>query len=362
MRSVTRSYRTIPKLLKRTRNLLKKRKNSLSERLTLKRSISSSSYTENPRILVTGCQGQIGCELVPVLREKYGSNNVIATDIQKPNSSFVGKGPFKYLDVTKLDDIKSAIVSYNIDWVIHLSGVLSAKGERDPNLALSVNNRGTENVLNACYSYKLRVFSPSSIAAFGSSTPLVDTPDFTIMRPETMYGVGKVYGELLGEYYHRKHGLDFRSLRYPGVLSWKVPPGGGTTDYAIDIFHKALTTKTYKCFLSPDARLPMMYMDDCISATVRLMTVDESKLKQRVYNVTAVSWTPSELATAIQKHIPDFKIIYEPDFRDNIAKTWPKSLNDQAARTDWGWKEEYGLDEIVSDMLKNLSKVLNAKK
>jgi len=320
--------------------------------------LGAQSSSAVPRILVTGCQGQIGSELVPLLRAKYGNNNVIASDIRRPSKEFVGQGPYKYLDVTDFKQVVNVCVSEDIDWVVHLSGILSAKGEREPNLAIAVNNRGTENILLACSQQGIRVYSPSSIAAFGPSTPLDNTPDLTIMRPSTIYGVGKVYGELLGEYYHKKMGLDYRSLRYPGVLSWKAEPGGGTTDYAIDIFYKAIQTNKYTCFLSPNARLPMMHMPDCLRATVELLTCPNASLSQRVYNVTAVSFTPAELAVEIAKHCKGFTIDYKPDYRDDIAKSWPKILDDSTARKDWGWKEQYGLEEIVKDMLTNLRRKL----
>eukprot|EP01083_Nonionella_stella_P043295 116807_1 len=238
-----------------------------------------------------------------------------------------------------------------------MAALLSAVGEKDPKLAIKINNLGVENSLEVARLNDLRIYIPSSIAAFGESTPTQLTPQLTVQRPRTIYGITKVYSELLGEYYYEKYGTDFRSLRYPGIISSKAMPGGGTTDYAVEIYHEALKHKFYKCFLAEKTRLPMMYMPDCIKSTMMLMEADNKQLKHRVYNVTGVSFTPYEQAESIKKHINDFEITYVPDFRQNIAATWPESIDDSEARNDWGWNEDYGLDEMTDDMLNYLSTI-----
>jgi len=249
-----------------------------------------------------------------------------------------------------------------VTWLIHLSSILSASGEKDLSWAIDLNIRGIENILEVAKKFNLRLYAPSSIAAFGPTTPKVLTPDITSMRPTTIYGISKVYLELLGEYYHYKFGVDFRSLRYPGVISSEALPGGGTTDYAIDIFYNALTKKKYTCFLEKGARLPMMYMPDCLKATIDFIEADDDHLKLRTYNVGAVSFTPEEIANEIKLHIPDFVMNYEPDFRNNIAKSWPESLDDSNARNDWKWKHKYGLKEMTKDMLEKIGAKINVKK
>ncbi|MHA2171215.1 MAG: NAD-dependent epimerase/dehydratase family protein [Candidatus Kariarchaeaceae archaeon] len=308
-------------------------------------------------ILVTGSLGQIGTELVELLRTKYGKEQVFGTDIRKITDHDLG--PYKYLDVLQKGDIKRLVVENDIDWIIHNASLLSAAGEKNPHLALNVNIRGFENVVDVAREYQLRILAPSSIAAFGPSTPKVMTPDLTIMRPNTIYGLSKVYIELLGEYYHNKWGVDFRSLRYPGIISSKSPPGGGTTDYAVNIFYDALTKGKYQCFLDAATELPMMYMPDCLEGTIRLLEVDTSQLDQRTFNIAAISFTPAELVTAIQTHLPEFSIEYQPDFRQVIADSWPRSINDQEARRQWGWSHTYDLAMMVDDMLTNLSAKLN---
>ncbi len=311
------------------------------------------------RILITGSLGQIGTELSSVLRQKYGKENVICTDIRKPTDELYEQGPYKYLDVLNFNSFNQLVVDYDIDWIVHNAGILSAVGEKNPKLAMDVNIRGFENAIQTAKNHGLRILSPSSIAAFGPSTPKINTPDLTIMRPTTIYGVSKVYIELLGEYYHKKWDVDFRSIRYPGIISSKAPPGGGTTDYAISIFHDAILGKTYQSFLDKNATLPMMYMPDCLRGTSELLATDNENLKQRTFNLAAISFSPSELADAIRKYIPDFEIEYKPDFRQKIADSWPKSIDDHNAREQWGWKHEYDLDAMTRDMIINISKKYN---
>jgi len=250
-------------------------------------------------------------------------------------------------------------VEEHVTWLIHLSSVLSAVGERNLKKAMELNIRGIEHALEVAYKNELRIYAPSSIAAFGPSTPQVDTPDEVIMRPTTIYGVSKVYLELLGEYYHKKFGVDFRSIRYPGILSAETMPGGGTTDYAIDIFYKAVKGEKYTCFLAKDVALPMMYMPDCLKGTVQLLEAENEKLKSRTYNLAAISFTPEQIANEIKSQLPKgntFDVTYEPDFRNNIALSWPRSLSDKNARRDWGWKHQFGLKEMTKDMLTKIGK------
>jgi len=320
--------------------------------------LKSHLFDDNaPRIMITGCLGQIGSDLVSVLRAKYGSENVIATDIKKPSkASFLRDGPFLYADVLDYSSLSQIVVEHRIDWLIHNSSILSATGELHPQLALDVNVKGIQNALELARNHNLRILAPSSIAAFGPSTPKEMTPDSTIMRPSTVYGLTKVHLELLGEYYFNRYGVDFRSLRYPGVISSEALPGGGTTDYAVDIFYYALRNKPYECFLSEHTKLPMLYMPDTIRATIELLEAPSAALSQRVYNVNGISFTPEEIYKSIQQSITDFKISYKPDFRQRIADSWPHSLDDSAARKDWGWKPEYDLDRITKDMIDKLRK------
>ncbi len=312
------------------------------------------------KILVTGAAGQIGSELVPALREKYGKENVIALYHKNvPEDS----GIHEIGDAGDKKLLESLISKYDIATVYHLVGILSAKGEQDPDLAYNVNMGSLKNILDIAKDKKqtgkeLRVFWPSSIAAL---PPLYNTPQRTVLEPSTMYGVTKVAGELLVNYYFKKYGIDIRSLRYPGLISWKTPPGGGTTDYAIAIFYGALKEKKYTSFLKAGTYLPMMYMDDGVRATIELMEADPSKISIRTsYNLTAVSFEPGEIAAEIKKRIPEFEISYKPDFRQQIADSWPKSIDDSAARKDWNWKHNYGLNEMVSDMLKHLEPMLKS--
>ena len=304
------------------------------------------------RILITGSLGQIGTELTQQLRSKYGKENVIASDIRKNDGD---DGPYYVLNVLDKEEFSNLVKEQEIDWLIHNASVLSATGEKNPHLAMDVNIRGFENAVELARINNLRILTPSSIAAFGPSTPQINTPDLTTMRPTTIYGVSKVYLELLGEYYNHKWGVDFRSLRYPGIISSEAPPGGGTTDYAIAIFHEALKQMSYTSFLNADATLPMMYMPDCLKGTIQLLEAEEEILNQRTYNIAGMSFNPAELASSIKKHLPDFEIRYEPDYRQEIAATWPKSLDDSNARRDWKWFPDYDLDKLVADMLENLS-------
>ena len=314
------------------------------------------------KYLVTGSYGQIGMDLTPAMVERYGKEHVVATGRKKMPDEFQELDLIYHrLDVRDQYGLRRLIVDYDLDIIVHNASVLSATGERNPQLAHSINFEGFYNVLEATRELNLeQLFAPSSIAAFGPSTPLDFTPNDTIMRPTTIYGVSKVYTELMGEYYNLKYGLNFRSLRYPGVLS-PTEPGGGTTDYAIWIFFEALKNKKYTCFLDHDVRLPMMLMSDCLKSTFDLLEADDSKLVHRSFNVTAMSFTPAELAAAIQKYIPDFEISYEPDFRDEIARSWPQVLDDSAARKEWGWKPEFEFDDMVKVMMEGISKKLGIK-
>ncbi len=309
------------------------------------------------KILVTGALGQIGSELIPELRKKYGKENVIAVGHHKePSEEFKNSGPFETADCRDKEEVRKLIEKYNIGTIYHLVGVLSAVGEKNPNLAWDVNMNGLKNVLDLAVEYKIeRMFWPSSIAAFGPTTPLYETPQKTVLEPTTMYGVTKVSGELLCQYFFVKYGLDVRSLRYPGIISWKTPPGGGTTDYAVAIYYDAVSKGSYDCFVREDTVLPMMYMDDAVRATLELMDAEKEKITIRTaYNLTAVSFSAKELAENVAKYVPDFKCTFSPDDRQKIADSWPKSIDDSKAREDWGWKHVFDLDKISSEMIKNL--------
>ncbi len=316
------------------------------------------------KILVTGAVGQIGSELTLVLRKKYGNDNVIACGHSKqPSDELKNSGPFEFLDARNYAEVETVVKKYDIGVIYHLAALLSAVGEAKPQLAWDINVNGLVAVLEIARNYGCSVFTPSSIGAFGPSTPKKNTPQDTIQRPTSMYGVTKVAGEILCDYYFLKFKVDTRGLRYPGIISYVSPPGGGTTDYAVDIYYKALENKKYTCFLKADTRLDMMYMPDALNAAINLMEADPAKLKHRnAFNVTAMNFTPEQIAKAIKKKIPDFKIDYEIDpVRQGIADSWPDNMDDSAARKEWGWKPEYDLAKMTDDMLLNLSKKLNLK-
>jgi len=305
------------------------------------------------RILVTGAKGQIGSELVPLLREKYGHGNVIASDIKDEEE---GDAPYEILDVRDGKKLAEVVDKYGIDTIFHMAAILSATGEKNPQLAWNVNVGGLYNVLEVGKEKSLfRIFIPSSIAAFGPETPKVNTPQETVLKPRTMYGITKVIGERLGEYYFWKYNLDVRGVRYPGIISSKTLPGGGTTDYAVEIFYEALRKKRYTSFLKPQTRLPMMYMPDCLKATLMLMEAPLENLKHHTdFNVAGMSFSVEELALEIKKRIPEFEIDYRPDYRQAIADSWPESIDDSAARQEWGWSPDYDLPSMVDDMLEKL--------
>ncbi|MBS3818844.1 NAD-dependent epimerase/dehydratase family protein [bacterium] len=310
------------------------------------------------KIMITGALGQIGSELVSVLREKYGGKNILATDIKSPSQSTSSLSvPFEYLDVTHKDSIENIVKKYRIDTIYHMSAILSATGEKNPHQAWDVNINGTYNILEVARQEEMtRVFVPSSIAVFSPETPRNHTPQDTVLKPRTMYGITKVTGELLSEYYVCRFGLDVRGCRYPGIISHQTLPGGGTTDYAVEIFYEAVKNKHYTCFVRKDTRLPMMYMPDCLKAAVDLMETDFSRLKHHAgFNVNAMSFSAEELAVEIKKHIPDFVCEYKPDERQNFADTWPNTIDDSAARREWGWKPRYNLSSMAEDMVKVLS-------
>ena len=309
------------------------------------------------KILITGALGQIGSELISFLRKSYGEENVIASDIKSLSRGMLGKEePFEHIDCLNAQEIYSVIKKYRIDTIFHLAAILSTNGENNPQLAWKVNINGLYNVLEIAREYKCAVFTPSSIAAFGPSTPKDNTPQETIQRPNTIYGLTKVTGELLCDYYHLKYDVDTRGVRFPGIISYATLPGGGTTDYAVEIFYEALKNKKYTCFLDKDTYLDMMYMPDGLKAAVNLMEADPSRLKHRnAYNVTAVSFNPEQLANEVKKYIPDFEINYDVDpMRQTIADSWPNRLDDSAAREDWGWSPDYGLKAMTKDMIEKL--------
>jgi nucleoside-diphosphate-sugar epimerase len=312
------------------------------------------------RILVTGAAGQVGSDLVVALRDRYGEQNVLASDIREPHGSLANTGPFEIVDCTDHTILDGAVRRFQTDTIYHLAAILSAVGEADPHRAYQVNLDGLENTLEVARVRDCAIFIPSSIAAFGPTTPPDPTPQITIQRPTTIYGVTKVAGELLADYYFLRFGVDTRGVRYPGLISWVTEPGGGTTDYAVEIFYEAIRTGRYTSFLGPDSRLDMMYMPDAIKASIEIMEADPERLKNRnAFNITAMQITPEELAAAIRKHIPDFEIDYSVDpLRQSIADSWPKRLDDSAAREEWDWQPDYNLDAMVEDMLLNLRKKL----
>ena len=308
------------------------------------------------KILVIGASGQIGVELTLALRKLYGATNVIASDLREQSPLLEGTGPYVSLDVMNKEMLHVQVIRQNVTQIYLLAAILSATGEKNPNLAWHLNMQGLLNVLDIAREEKLtKVYWPSSIAVFGPTSPKKACPQQTIIEPTTVYGISKYAGEFWCNYYFIKYGVDVRSLRYPGLISYKSAPGGGTTDYAVEIYHEALRDKQYTCFLEEDTFLPMMYMPDAIRATIELMEAPIEKIGIRTsYNLSGMSFSPAEIANSIKKHIPDFKIDYAPDYRQNIANSWPQSINDSVAQIDWGWKPEYDLDRMTEDMLANL--------
>ena len=308
------------------------------------------------KILILGACGQIGTELTLELRSRHGSESVIATDIREGQDELMQSGPFITLDATDAKAIAEVLNSHEISEVYLMAAMLSATAEKNPFRAWNLNMSSLLNVLELARSGKFtKLFWPSSIAVFGPTTPREHTPQSTIMEPTTVYGISKLAGEGWCSYYHRKFGVDVRSIRYPGLISWKTQPGGGTTDYAVEIYQEALNSGAYQCFVSADTRLPMMYMDDAISATLQLMDAPAERIGVRTsYNLGAVSFTPAQMAESIREEIPDFQISYEPDYRQEIADTWPESIDDSKAREEWGWQHRFGLEEITREMLSRL--------
>ena len=315
------------------------------------------------KILVIGAAGQIGTDLTLKLNELFGVENVIVADIREPNREIVPDNVFEKLDVLDLERVKEVVNKYKITDIYHLAAMLSGKAELNPGFAWHLNMDGLFNVLNVAKDNGVsKVFWPSSIAAFGPNSRKQNTPQFDVMDPNTVYGISKVSGELWAQYYFEKYGLDVRSLRYPGLISYKAEAGGGTTDYAVEIFYDAIKKGSYTSFLDKGTTLPMMYMDDAIRATIELMEADKEKIKIRTsYNVAAISFAPEEIAAEIKKHIPGFEINYEPDFRQKIAESWPQSIDDSRARSDWGWKHEYDLAKMTEVMIKEIEKKIKHK-
>jgi nucleoside-diphosphate-sugar epimerase len=312
-------------------------------------------YNKEDKILIIGAGGQIGIELTQELSLLYGSSNVIAADL-KPIPA-LDNNPFETLDILDKDAIFNVVKKHSISHVYLLAALLSATGEQNPMFAWKLNMEGLFNVLDLAKEKHIsKVYWPSSIAVFGPTTPRIDTPQYTVMEPSTVYGISKQAGERWCEWYFHKFGVDVRSLRYPGLIGWKSAPGGGTTDYAVHIFHQALKTKTYECFLSEDTALPMMHMEDAIRATIEIMHAPAENIKIRgAYNLAGISFTPAQIAAEIQKHIPDFTISYKPDFRQAIADSWPQSILDHEAKNNWNWSAKYNLSSLVANMLQNLA-------
>ena len=310
------------------------------------------------KILVIGASGQIGVELTLALRKMYGNANVVASDLREENELLKGTGPYVSLDVMNKEMLHVQVIRQGITQIYLLAAILSATGEKNPHLAWSLNMQSLLNVLDIAKEEHLhKIYWPSSIAVFGPTSPKQNCPQQTVIEPTTVYGISKYAGEFWCNYYHHRYGIDVRSLRYPGLISYKSAPGGGTTDYAVEIFHEALEEKKYESFLREDTYLPMMYMPDAIRATIELMEADASKISIRTsYNISGMSFSPKEIAAEIKKHIPEFSISYKPDYRQAIADSWPQSIDDTVARNDWGWKEEFALDGMVKDMLENLEK------
>lgn len=311
------------------------------------------------KILIIGACGQLGTELTLKLRELKGTENVIASDLLDDPIDLLKDGPYEKLNIMNKESFDIILNKHGITEAYHLAAILSAKGEQNPHFAWQLNMESLLTVLEAGKDRLKKIYWPSSIAVFGSNTPKTNTPQDTIMSPSTVYGISKLAGERWCEYYYQNYGVDVRSLRYPGLIGYKAMPGGGTTDYAVDIFHKAIAGEQYKCFLEKDTMLPMMYMDDAVKATIDLMESPVEQVRIRSsYNLAAMSFTPEEIFNEIRKHYPGFTISYEPDFRQKIANSWPESINDEAARADWGWQHRFGLTELVETMITNLKETI----
>ncbi|XP_050333281.1 L-threonine 3-dehydrogenase, mitochondrial [Bactrocera neohumeralis] len=322
-------------------------------RTTHRHASHNKADSRPPKVLITGGLGQLGMECAKLLRSQYGAESVVLSDIIKPSKEVIESGPYIFADILDFKGLQKIVVDNRIDWLIHFSALLSAIGEQNVPLAVRVNIEGVHNVIELAKQYNLRIFVPSTIGAFGPDSPRNPTPNVTIQRPRTMYGVSKVHAELMGEYYYHKFGLDFRCLRFPGVIS-SDPPGGGTTDYAVAIFHEALRSGKYTCYLRPDTRLPMMYIEDCLRALLEFMRAPSENLKRRVYNVTAMSFTPEELVEELSSYVPNLHVTYKPDSRQDIADSWPQVFDDSEARRDWGWQHKYDLKNLVSFMVKDV--------
>lgn len=312
------------------------------------------------KILIIGACGQIGTELTAKLRATYGVENVIASDIRKLENDVVNNGIFEVVNALDYNQIEQLIEKYHITDVYLMAALLSATAEKNPAFAWDLNMNSLFHVLNLAKAGKIKkIFWPSSIAVFGPTTPRENTPQYTVMEPSTVYGISKQTGERWAEYYNKQYGVDIRSIRYPGLISWSTEPGGGTTDYAVDIYHKAITDGKFTSFLSENSALPMMYMDDAIKATISIMQADADDIKIRSsYNLSGMSFTPKQLAKEITKHYPNFTINYEPDFRQKIADSWPASIDDSTARKDWGWKNDFDIENMTVDMFKNLKETI----
>ena len=309
------------------------------------------------KVLVIGASGQIGVELTLALRRIYGNGNVVASDLREENDLLRGTGPYVSLDVMNKEMLHVQVIRQNITQIYLLAAILSATGEKNPGLAWHLNMQGLLNVLDIAREEKLqKVYGPSSIAVFGPTSPKRNCPQQTIIEPITVYGISKYAGEFWCNYFHRRFGVDVRSVRYPGLISYKSAPGGGTTDYAVEIFYEAIEHKKYKCFLKEDTYMPMMYMPDAIRATIELMEAPADKISVRTsYNISGISFSPGEISAEIKKYIPEFQVSYQPDYRQAIADSWPQSIDDSVARSDWGWKNEFNLEKITKDMLENLA-------
>jgi len=320
----------------------------------------TENYLTMKKILIIGASGQIGSDLTVELRTRFGADNVIATDIKQATDEIMNGGPFEHLDVMDKDGLAKIIDKYGITEIYHLAAILSGNAEKNPKWAWDINMNSLFNVLDTAKEKGIKkIFWPSSMGAFGPTTPEHDTPQLTIMEPNTVYGISKQAGERWCEYYHEKYGMDIRSLRYPGLISWNTEAGGGTTDYAVEIFYAAIECGKYECFLSENMALPMMYMDDAVKATIDLMETDAKNVKVRSsYNLGGISFTPKEIADEIRKYIPELEVSYKPDFRQKIAESWPRSISDEAAQKDWGWKDEFDLEKMVKVMIDNIRKKL----